>query len=160
MEHLFSPWRFRYVTQAKSDGACVFCSIAEADPERDEALFVVHRAAHHFLVLNIYPYTSGHLMIVPYRHQAHLYDSAAEALLEMGELAARVERLLLTEYRAEGINFGMNLGHCAGAGIEQHIHVHAVPRWCGDTNFMTVTGQTRVLPEDLEETWRKLRGRL
>jgi len=160
MQRVFSPWRFSYVSRGKDDGGCVFCSIGAADAERDAELFVLHRAEHNFVVLNIYPYTTGHLMVVPYLHRDRLSGLPSVALTEMAELSARVERLLLDEYRAEGINLGMNLGRCAGAGIADHLHLHAVPRWCGDTNFMTVTGDTRVLPEDLGETWRKLRGKL
>jgi len=160
MQHVFSPWRFSYVSRGKDDAGCVFCSIGAAGPERDAELFVLHRAEHHFIVLNIYPYTTGHLMVVPFEHHSSLSDLPAAALAELAGLAAKVERLLLDQYHAEGINMGMNLGRCAGAGIADHLHLHAVPRWCGDTNFMTVTGDTRVLPEDLGETWRKLRGKL
>jgi ATP adenylyltransferase len=160
MEHLFSPWRFRYVTQPKGENGCVFCRIVESDPAEDEEHFVLARADHHFVVLNIYPYTTGHLMVVPYKHEASLSRLPREALGELAQLAARAERLLIDVYRAEGVNLGMNLGQCAGAGIQEHLHLHAVPRWCGDTNFMTVTGRTRVLPEELRETWRKLHGRI
>ncbi len=160
MEHLYSPWRFQYVTKAKDEPGCVFCRIGEADPQQDETFYVVHRAERNFLVLNIYPYTTGHLMIVPYQHEASLSGLPQESLVELATLSARVERLLLDVYHAEGINFGMNLGHCAGAGIVEHLHLHAVPRWCGDTNFMTITGDTRVLPEELKDTWRKLQGQL
>jgi ATP adenylyltransferase len=160
MEHLFSPWRFQYVSKTKGEQGCVFCRLASADPSEDRAHFVLHRGEHHFLVLNIYPYTTGHLMIVPYVHESSLSALQPEALNELAALWVRVERLLKDVYRAEGINFGMNLGHCAGAGIEDHLHLHAVPRWCGDTNFMTVTGNSRVLPEELQDTWAKLHGRL
>jgi len=160
MEHLFSPWRFRYVTQPKGENGCVFCRIVESNPAEDETHFVLLRADHHFVVLNIYPYTTGHLMVVPYQHEASLSRLSQEALGELAQLAARAERLLIDVYRAEGVNLGMNLGQCAGAGIQEHLHLHAVPRWCGDTNFMTVTGRTRVLPEELRETWRKLHGRI
>ena len=160
MQHVYSPWRFSYVTRGKDDGGCVFCAIGSAAAERDAELFVLQRAEHHFVVLNIYPYTTGHLMVVPYEHRASLSELSEAALAELARLSARVERLLLDVYRAEGINLGMNLGRCAGAGIAEHLHLHAVPRWCGDTNFMTVTADTRVLPEDLAETWRKLAGRL
>ncbi len=160
MEHLFSPWRFKYVTEAQEDKGCELCRIAAVDPSQDESVFIIHRAKHHFLVLNIYPYTSGHLMIVPYEHRAHLADLSPQALVEFSELAAKVEELLNEVYRPEGINMGMNLGLCAGAGIIEHLHMHAVPRWSGDTSFMTVVGATRVIPEDLQETWRKLSDRL
>jgi len=160
MEHLFSPWRFRYVTQPKDEGGCVFCRIAHSGPDEDERNYVLSRADHHFVVLNIYPYTTGHVMIVPYLHEASLSRLPEVALEELARLAAASERLLLDVYGAEGVNLGMNLGQCAGAGIQEHLHLHAVPRWCGDTNFMTVTGNTRVLPEELHATWSKLRGRI
>lgn len=160
MDRLFSPWRYSYVSAAPQDGECVLCSIGGADPVEDPRHFVVSRHSGHFVVLNIYPYNSGHLMIVPYAHAARLTELDAAARAEMFEIASRAERLLFDVYRAEGVNLGMNLGRCAGAGIAAHLHLHAVPRWGGDTSFMTVTGETRVLPEDLHDTWRKLRGRL
>jgi len=161
MEQLYSPWRFPYLTQPKDDGGeCVFCRIARAPAADDARNFVLARAEHHFVVLNIYPYTSGHSMIVPYVHVSRLADLPPPALAELAGLAARVETLLTEVYRAEGLNFGMNLGRAAGAGIEAHLHLHAVPRWVGDTNFMSVTGGTRVLPEELPATWQKLQGRI
>lgn len=160
MEYLFSPWRFGYVTQPKNESGCVFCRIAESDPGEDEQHFVLSRADHHFVVLNIFPYTPGHVMVVPYQHEASLSRLPREALEELARLAASAEKLLLDAYGAEGVNLGMNLGHCAGAGIQEHLHLHAVPRWCGDTNFMTVTGNTRVLPEELHATWVKLHGKI
>ena len=114
MEYLFSPWRFRYVTQPKDEETgCVFCRIARSEPEDDEKQFVLARADHHFVVLNIYPYTPGHVMVVPYLHEASLSRLPPEALEELAHLAARCERLLLEVYEAEGVNLGMNLGHCA-----------------------------------------------
>jgi len=160
MQHLFTPWRFKYVTQVEHQKGCVLCQIAAADPAEDESLFVLQRAKHHFLVLNIYPYTSGHMMIVPYEHRSRLGELPADALAEFSVLAVRVEKLLTDAYRPEGINMGLNLGVCAGAGIAEHLHMHAVPRWTGDTSFMTVVGDTRIIPEDLAETWRKLRDHL
>ena len=160
MQHLFSPWRFEYVTQAKEAHGYVLCRLGAASEDRDEGGLIIHRAEQHFLVLNLYPYTSGHLMIVPYDHVARLSDLSSASRAEMFELAAKLERLLGEVYDPDGINLGMNLGECAGAGIVDHLHMHAVPRWCGDTSFMTVTGGTRVLPEDLHETWHKLQGKL
>jgi len=159
MDHLFTPWRFDYVTRKDEGGDCILCRVAREDPSRDESVFVLHRAVHNFLVLNIYPYTSGHLMVVPYEHRSRLAQLAAEARDEMLTLAAQAEKVLTEVYRAEGINMGLNLGRCAGAGIVEHLHLHVVPRWYGDTSFMTVTGGARVMPEDLNETWRRLRGR-
>ena len=158
MDYLFSPWRYSYVTSTKDEGGCVFCRLASADPSEDESSFVVHRGEHHFIVLNTYPYTSGHLMIVPYEHVARLTELDRSSREELGELTARSEQVLDEVYHPEGINFGLNVGECAGAGIAEHLHLHAVPRWFGDTNFMTVTGETRVLPEDLQDSWRRLQG--
>lgn len=159
MEHVFRPWRYAYVTRERKEDGCVLCDLAAADPREDEATFVVHRARSHYVVLNIYPYNTGHLMIVPFVHVARLADLPGEAMDEMGRLAARAEKVLAEVYQPDGINLGMNLGRSAGAGIADHIHLHLVPRWTADTNFVTVTGGTRVLPEDLHETWRKLQGR-
>lgn len=159
MDHIFSPWRYAYVTSRKGDDGCVLCGIGADAPSSDEERLVVARGDHAFVVLNLYPYNSGHLMVVPYRHASHLGDLDAAVLAGMGRLAARAEAVLVEVYRPDGVNLGMNLGKAAGAGIEDHLHLHVVPRWIADTNFMTVAGETRVLPEGLRETWRKLRGR-
>ena len=159
MDHLFTPWRHAYVSNPRPEEGCPLCGLASAEPSRDAASFVLQRARHHFLVLNIYPYNTGHLMIVPYLHVARLSALPTDSLQEMVDLAARAEKVLEDVYRPEGINLGMNLGRCAGAGIANHLHLHLVPRWSADTNFMTVSGATRVLPEDLGETWRRLQGR-
>ena len=160
MDRLFSPWRYAYVTSQKAEGGCALCRLGAADSSADEAGFVVARARHLFVVLNIYPYNSGHLMIVPYRHAPRLSALDDDVLHELIRLAARVEEALEDAYHPDGINFGMNLGQSAGAGIADHVHLHAVPRWAGDTNFMTVAGETRVLPEALRATWQRLRGRI
>ncbi len=159
MDHLFSPWRYAYVTSVKDDGECVFCRLGGADPAMDSETYVLHRGRYHFIVLNVYPYTSGHLMIVPFEHVDRLSGLSGEAAAELIELTTRSEQVLDEAYRPEGINFGLNLGKCAGAGIEAHLHLHAVPRWFGDTNFMTAVGETRLLPESLEESWQRLAGR-
>lgn len=160
MDHIFSPWRYQYVTRKKQEGGCTLCRLGAAAPSEDEAGFVVARARHLFVVLNIYPYNSGHLMVVPYRHAGRLAELDEEALSELARTAARAEAVLQEVYRPDGINLGMNLGQSAGAGIADHIHLHVVPRWAADTNFITVAGETRVLPEDLRATWRRLRGRI
>jgi ATP adenylyltransferase len=159
MDHIFSPWRYEYVTREKKEGGCALCRLGAADPTGDEAVFVVTRTRHLFVVLNIYPYNSGHLMVVPYRHAGRLAELDDEVLSELARTAARAEAVLEEVYRPDGINLGMNLGESAGAGIADHLHLHVVPRWASDTNFMTVAGETRVLPEDLGATWRRLRGR-
>ncbi len=155
MDRLWSPWRYRYVSQAASDDACIFCSKPLGG---DEANLVLHRGVHNYVLLNLYPYTNGHLMVAPYEHVADLESLNSEALTEMMALTQEAVRHLKAVYRPQGVNLGMNLGECAGAGIAGHLHMHVLPRWFGDANFMTTIGETRVLPEDLSETWRKLRA--
>lgn len=155
MDYLWTPWRYQYITKPAEQGVCVFCAAAKSAD--DARTFVVHRAAHNFVILNRYPYTTGHLMVVPYDHVASLQDLAAETVSEQMLLARDAERHLRAVYRPEGLNVGINLGTCAGAGIAGHEHMHVLPRWTGDTNFMTVVGETRMVPEDLETTWKKLR---
>jgi len=158
MDQLWTPWRFAYVTAADASSACVLCEKAEgADDQRD---FVLHRGRKNYLLLNLYPYTVGHLMIVPYRHIATLTECDGEELQEMIELARRVEEALQKVYRPQGLNLGMNLGKAAGAGVAGHLHLHVLPRWEADSNFMSVIGETRVLPEALAITWEKLRREL
>ena len=156
MQRLFSPWRLAYVSshQPRRKG-CVFCHAARRRSRPDR--LVVHRARHNFVILNKYPYNNGHLMIVPYAHLETPAASSAESLAEMMLLAVRCERALRRVYRPAGINLGMNLGRSAGAGIAGHYHLHVVPRWEGDTNFMTVVHDTRVIPESLVTTSRRLR---
>ncbi len=145
------------VTQGKQP-ECFFCDAVKST--RDEETLVVYRGKKVFVILNRYPYTSGHVMIVPYAHVAELSLCDAEALNEMMELARRVEAALRVTYTPDGMNLGMNLGKAAGAGVAGHLHLHMLPRWIGDTNFMTVTGETRVHPEGLETTFEKLRKAL
>ena len=183
MDQLWTPWRHAYVTQADvrdtrpgvpeelsawpGDLHCVFCNLrAAADhgaghgmtPDAaDQAANIVLRAEHCFVCLNAYPYSTGHMMILPYAHEASLGKLAAEAAQEMMALAQRATRALEQEYRPDGINLGMNLGQAAGAGVADHLHLHILPRWAGDTNFMTIISQTRVLPETLSQSWKRLR---
>ena len=156
MDYLWTPWRYRYVTSTADQGECVFCAAAKATSDRES--LVVHRASRNFVILNRFPYTSGHIMVVPYDHVASLEDLPDEALVEMIRLAREAEKRLRALYRPDGLNIGINLGKSAGAGIAGHLHLHAMPRWVGDTNFMTTVAETRVLPEDLETTWRRLRA--
>jgi ATP adenylyltransferase len=159
MKRLFSPWRLRYVASgSRRTRGCVFCRAARGGSDR--AALVVARGRSHFVILNKYPYNNGHLMIVPRAHLASPAESDPEALAEMMTLAVRCEVALRAAYRPSGINLGMNLGRAAGAGIEGHYHLHVVPRWDGDTNFMTVVHDTRVVPEALGTTWRRLRALL
>ena len=160
MDRLWTPWRYQYISGAAdekaADDGCVMCRLAREE-DRDEQNFVIHRAARNFVVLNLYPYTSGHLMIVPYAHEAALDALDKETTDELMDLAKRAQTALRAAYRPEGFNLGMNLGRVAGAGVAGHVHLHALPRWAGDANFMTVVGETRVLPEDLPTTYKKLR---
>ncbi|MEP6636081.1 MAG: HIT domain-containing protein [Acidobacteriota bacterium] len=162
MERLWSPWRYEYVAAGASADAsqrgCVFCSI-KADPSNDETNFVLHRAKFNFIVLNIHPYITGHLLIVPYEHIANLDAATKETTDELMDLTKRAQTALRRAYNPAGYNIGINLGSAAGAGIVDHIHTHIMPRWVGDTNFMSTIGQTRVLPEDLPTTHQKLRDK-
>ncbi len=135
----------------------MFC--AKARENRDVENLILHRGTHCFVLLNLFPYTTGHLMVVPYAHVSTLEDASQEALQEMFLLASAASGHLRAEYKPRGINLGMNIGECAGAGIAEHIHMHVLPRWPGDVNFMTAIGETRVLPEDLPETYQKLARR-
>ncbi|HKV37249.1 MAG TPA: HIT domain-containing protein [Pyrinomonadaceae bacterium] len=157
MQRLWSPWRSKYIASgvdAQAEG-CVFCRIA-ADPDSDASNFVLHRGEHAFALLNLYPYITGHLMIVPYLHTSELDAVPKEITDEMMDLAKRSQTALRNVYSPSGFNLGMNLGSAAGAGIADHIHIHVLPRWSGDTNFMTTVGESRVIPEALEVTYQKL----
>jgi ATP adenylyltransferase len=157
MDFIWSPWRYDYIASAgQKTTSCVFC-IGEDDPVADAERLILFRGAYNFIILNLFPYTSGHLMIAPYEHQNMITAAKAEQSAEMMELAKRAIAALEKTYRPEGFNMGMNLGHCAGAGIREHFHLHVVPRWIGDANFMTITGETRVLPEELKTTYQRLK---
>ncbi|HEY6065396.1 MAG TPA: HIT domain-containing protein [Thermoanaerobaculia bacterium] len=152
-EVLFAPWRYEYLV-AEKPGKCLFCEAAAS--KDDEESLVVYRGRRVFVLLNRYPYTNGHVMVSPYAHQARLSDSDEETLRELVATVARGERILGDAYRTDGLNIGVNLGSAAGAGVADHYHVHLVPRWKGDTSFMTVVGETRVVPEELSATRRRL----
>lgn len=154
MKHIFSPWRMKYISMHTPKADCIFCE-ALAKPDSPENL-VLWRGRYCFIILNRFPYTSGHLMVVPMEHQPTLEEVSPQANAEMSDLLGRVCRLLRKVYRPEGFNIGANIGAVAGAGVAGHVHFHVVPRWGGDTNFMSTVGETRVLPEDLEETYRRL----
>jgi ATP adenylyltransferase len=183
MDLLWTPWRYRYVTAADKDArggvpaslaawpgdkGCVFCNLLAATDyaiahgmpvdEAEAASGLVFRGRDCFVCLNAFPYTSGHVMVIPYRHESSLAALSAEAAHELMDLAQKTERVLGKLYRPHGINFGMNLGEAAGAGVAGHLHLHGLPRWMGDTNFMTTVAETRVLPEDLDTTWRRMRA--
>ena len=155
MEFLWSPWRYDYVAAAgQPPSSCVFC--VGQDTRNDPDRLIVFRGVHNFIILNLFPYTSGHLMVAPYTHIASLGEASAEQTSEMMELAKRGIAALGKLYAPEGFNIGLNLGHCAGAGVREHFHLHVVPRWIGDANFLSITGETRVLPEELSTTYRRL----
>ena len=159
MERLWSPWRNEYIAASGADssqaGVCIFCE-AQKDAAADEEKFVLYRGRHNFIMLNLYPYISGHMMIAPNAHIGELDSASKECTDEMMDLAKRCQTALREIYHPDGFNVGMNLGRAAGAGIADHIHMHVMPRWAGDTNFMTTVSGTRVLPEDLPTTYRKL----
>jgi ATP adenylyltransferase len=156
MQRIFSPWRNAYVTSGAKPAACVFCAALAAADAADS--LVVHVTPLSLVLMNLYPYSSGHVMIAPRRHVARLQDASDAELAELMELARRLERLLGELYRPEGLNVGMNLGRPAGAGVADHIHLHVVPRWVGDANFMTVVADTRVIPEDPRQACLRLRA--
>jgi ATP adenylyltransferase len=164
MDRLYTPWRYRFISSIKSDAVCVFCWAAAADEKgssaqrqtQDRERLVIYRGQHTFAILNRYPYTNGHLMVAPFEHIADLSSCSTELLAEMMDLSKRAETALKQVYHPDGFNVGFNLGKCAGAGVEGHLHLHMVPRWIGDANFVSVIGETRLLPENLESTYEKL----
>ena len=159
MDVLWSPWRYDYITKSgDKSGACVFCEILNG-PASDEEKFILKRAGFNFVILNIYPYTSGHVMVVPYEHHAMLDQAPKESVDEMMDLVTAAQTAISAVYSPDGINIGMNLGKAAGAGVDSHYHMHILPRWIGDANFMTAIGQTRTLPETLPETYKKLKNK-
>ena len=151
MERLFTPWRMAYVTTADKAIGCVLCQAVAA------GRLVVHATERSFVLMNLFPYNGGHVMVAPRRHVGSLGEATPEELTEMISLARRLEAVFREVYRPDGINLGMNLGRPAGAGVADHIHMHLVPRWIGDTNFMTVVSGTRVIPEDPEQACLRLR---
>ncbi|HZU31981.1 MAG TPA: HIT domain-containing protein [Candidatus Angelobacter sp.] len=155
MDFLFTPWRYAYISTANNANHCVFCGIAQS--QNDTQNYVVHRAQYCFVVLNAFPYTSGHIMVVPYDHLDELQKLPSPAAEEIMSLTQRLEGVLRDLYHPDGINLGMNLGKAAGAGVAGHIHMHILPRWFGDVNFMSAIGETRVLPEDLQTTYKRIR---
>jgi len=157
MERLWAPWRTAYIGK-EHGGACIFCEkLASAE---DEANYVLWRGEAVFVLLNLYPYTNGHLLAAPKRHVGELTDLHREEILELGETVREMVELLRKAFRPDGFNLGVNLGTIAGAGVPGHFHVHIVPRWAGDTNFMPVLGDVRVISEGLETTYRKLKTAL
>jgi ATP adenylyltransferase len=150
---MFTPWRKKYILSTKSD-KCIFC----ADESKDEENMVVYRSEYCFVIINKYPYNNGHLMVVPNRHIKQLNDLAEVEMTDLFNIVKLTEKVIIKEYNPEGINIGINIGKAAGAGIDEHLHVHLVPRWNGDTNFMTTISETRVIPEDLNETYNLVKN--
>jgi len=154
VDYLYTPWRYAFVTGAEKADGCLFCSkLQEGD---DRKALIVHRAHHCFVILNAYPYTCGHVMVVPYLHVEELGKLPEAHAAEMMALTQRMEGILRRLYRPDGVNLGMNIGKAAGAGVAGHIHMHVLPRWIADANFMSVIGETRVLPESLDQTWSRI----
>lgn len=157
MDHLFTPWRYAYVSGAVKSSECLFC--AKARETDDVKAQIVHRGQHCFVLLNAFPYTSGHVMIAPYDHVDQLQKLVPPAAQEMMDLMQKMEGILRELYHPDGLNLGMNLGKAAGAGVADHIHMHVLPRWIADANFMSVIGETRVNPEALETTYQRIRAK-
>ncbi len=159
MDHLWTPWRYRYISSdadaAAARNECVFCGILGSNTSDRENL-IVHRAEHNFVILNRFPYASGHSMVIPYEHLATLAEAPLATVHEMMALTQKLEGTLRSLYSPDGVNIGMNIGRAAGAGVAGHIHMHSVPRWIADTNFATVVAETRLLPEELVITWERL----
>ncbi len=155
MNHLWSPWRMAYIQGQKTDLGCIFCDAAAVEDGEDN--LIVWRGTEAFVILNRYPYTSGHIMVVPFAHQPTLAPLSSTVRAEIMELMTFSLQVLQQVYQPQGFNVGMNIGAAAGAGIVDHVHMHVVPRWGGDTNFMSSVSLTRVLPETLEDTYQRIR---
>jgi ATP adenylyltransferase len=155
VDYLFTPWRYAYITQAEKTSACLFCQQLQRND--DAAALIVHRGQYCFVILNAYPYTSGHVMVAPYDHVGQLQKLSAPAAQEMMALTQKLEGILRDLYHPDGLNLGMNLGKAAGAGVAGHIHMHILPRWIADANFLSVIGETRLLPETLDVTYQRIK---
>jgi ATP adenylyltransferase len=155
-QRLWAPWRLEYIRGDKDDG-CFLCRAVEADPDDDREHYLVHRGERCFVILNKFPYNSGHVMVAPNVHEPSIEELGPEELAEMMDLAKRSIAALRTVYRPEGFNLGINQGKVAGAGVEDHVHLHVVPRWAADTNFMPVIADARVLPQALDDSWAEIR---
>jgi len=155
---MFAPWRMRYILEHVKRGGQASCVFCDAPARDDREALIVYRGERAYIILNKYPYNSGHVMVVPYRHVPNITDLDDEELLEMGRLVQLAIRALQDEYKPHGFNIGVNIGEAAGAGIAGHVHIHILPRWTGDTNFTVITSGTKVVPESLEDTWRRLKS--
>ncbi|MDQ2986863.1 MAG: HIT domain-containing protein [Armatimonadota bacterium] len=155
-DRIWAPWRLEYIEKDEPEGGCIFVDLPAQSDDRKN--LILHRGEHAFVILNAYPYTNGHLMVAPHRHTGNLEDLSDAELLEVNQFVRDCVRWLTSAYGPQGFNIGVNMGRSAGAGIEDHLHWHIVPRWNGDTNFMTTVGETRVLAQSLEDTYDRLRG--
>ena len=156
MQHMWGPWRMEYIRMEKPEG-CIFCDCPEE--EKDAEYHILYRGELNFVMLNLYPYSPGHLIVAPYRHMDSPEKLTKEERSEHFEIVSRCVDILRKEFSPDGFNLGMNLGKVGGAGIDDHVHSHVVPRWNGDTNFMTVISDTRVVPEAIKETYNNLKGK-
>ncbi|MBI4445613.1 MAG: HIT domain-containing protein [Acidobacteria bacterium] len=154
MDHLWTPWRYEYLRSSQQPSGCIFCTLPAE--KRDRENLIVLRRTHTFVILNRFPYSTGHLLIATHRHIPTLKETTSEELLEIVLLARECQQALENLYAPHGFNIGFNLGHCAGAGVAHHLHLHVVPRWSGDSNFVAVVGETRVIPEELSTTYQKI----
>jgi ATP adenylyltransferase len=155
MKHIWSPWRMTYIENHGKENGCVFCKAAALEDSADN--LIIQRGELAFVILNRYPYTSGHVMVVPFAHKPNLEELDPPTRAEIMEWTARATTVLRKIYNTTAFNIGVNIGEAAGAGVKEHVHIHVVPRWNGDTNYMTTLAETRVLPEALEETWKKIK---
>jgi len=158
MDYLWTPWRYAYVTAGDKNTGCIFCDLPKLGD--DAKARIVHRGQNCYVVLNTFPYTPGHVMVVPFAHLDELQKLPSAAAHEMMDLSQQMERVLRQLYKPDGVNLGMNIGKAAGAGVAGHVHMHVLPRWVADANFVSVVGETRILPESLETTYERIRGAL
>lgn len=157
MDYLWTPWRYAYVSTAEKVSGCIFCELPKLE---DQKALIVYRGLHCFVILNSFPYSPGHAMIVPFAHLDQIQRLPRETAHEMMDLSQKMEGVLRQLYNPDGINLGMNIGKAAGAGVAGHVHMHILPRWVADANFMSVVGETRVLPESLETSYQRLKAAL
>ena len=155
MKHIWSPWRMTYIENHGKDNGCIFCKVVAREDNADN--LIIQRGDLAFVILNRYPYTSGHVMVVPFKHKPNLEELDPPTRAEMMEWTSRATTVLRNIYNTTAFNIGLNIGEAAGAGVKEHVHLHIVPRWNGDTNFMSTLAETRVLPEALEDTWNRIR---
>ncbi len=157
MDYLWTPWRYAYITGADKPKGCIFCELPKQD---DKTARIVCRGRNCYVILNSFPYTPGHVMVVPFAHLDELQKLSSEAAHEVMDLSQKMEVVLRSLYKPDGVNLGMNIGAAAGAGVAGHVHMHVLPRWVADANFVSVVGETRVLPETLETTWERIKQAL